>query len=382
MKPFVPKPWCLLIFMLIVSSAPPAHGVELLNSERLSLNLGGFVATQTTFDTNESVVQSQLTNVPGRGRSGRQGFAFDATRMNFALRAPAEQWLASGRFEFDLESATYFRVRHAYVGIENGPLSLLLGKTGTLIGNWVGPHLFNNDWLWAQGNAYDLTPQLRITYQPGRFYVAVAAVTNVLGATDAVPHGQLRVGYRFGESGSVGFASHFGRTRKASAPDPTVPGATREVGPVLSYLEQVDLAVGAGPALISVAAWYGAAGGHGTGGHTIGGPLFVADDSGHVESVPAAGGFADVVFAVTPKLSMGVAGGVNFVTATSLLGQALPVRRNATAGAYASYALTGFWTGAFEVQWANTRRALDAASPGTLSSLNDVRVLLGSRFSF
>ena len=359
----------------------PASAAVLVKDDALKIELGGFVAVQSMFDTNSAVSQSHLNNVAAKDSGGRFHFAFDATRLNLVATSSGDEWTGTGRLEFDLQSSIFFRVRHAYAALQKGSVQVLVGQTDTLVGNWVGPHLFNNDWFWSQGNAYDRMPQLRVAYNGERTYAALAAVPSVVGAPGAVPHFQARVGYRFGDGGAVGLATHFGSTSNVAA-EAAGTGYSPPVGPVTSWLAEADLALPLGPALVSLEGWYGEAGGHGTGGHTLGGPLFVVNSSGAAVPVPAGGGFLDVLFNVTPKVSAGVAAGVNLVTRDTVADQPIPVTRNATAGAYASYQLTRSWSGAVDVQWASTRRALDPGSPGTRSDVSNLRFLVGSKLSF
>lgn len=342
-----------------------------------SLSIGGFIAAQTTVDSNGAVNQNHLISVDGRRSGARFGFAYDATRVNAVARYITPAIALEGRAEADMESAIHFRIRHVYTSFASNGWMLLLGQTDTLVGNLVGPHAFNNDWFYAQGNAYDRTPQLRVSYDTKPVYLALAAVPNVHGASDAVPHGQARVLFRPSKV-VFGLAGHFGVSDHVTSPA----DSKKSVDGVVSYLGSVDASVPVGPVNFSAQVWAGAGGAHGTGGNGIGNPLFVLTASGDRKPVPAIGGFADVFVTVHPKFSSGVAAGASVITDRAPGGVAVPVASNVTAVTYASYAVLKNWLFVAEFQAARTLRALDMAAPATRTTLNDGRFLFGQKLSF
>lgn len=254
---------------------PPAPGYE-----KPSIELSGFVAAQVTFDSNDAVRQNHLISVDGQGNIGRFGWAFDATRLKLVGRLGTGGFTLLGRAEADMESAIFFRIRHAYASISKRGTTFLLGQTDTLIGNQVGPNNFNNDWMFAQGNAYDRLPQIQLSHDTGRFLLAIAALPNVHGASDYIPHGQARILLRFGQGrGLLGAAGHFGYSSRVKNPS----DANQEISGVISYLAAVDSGINLGPVSISAQVWIGAGAAHGTGGHAIGNPLFVVNARGEKE---------------------------------------------------------------------------------------------------
>lgn len=360
-------------------SPPPVAPPAAPGYERPSIELTGFVAAQVTFDSNDAVKQNHLISVEGQGNNGRFGWAFDATRLNLVGRMGAGGFALEGRAEADMESSIYFRIRHAYASVSKHGTTLLLGQTDTLIGNQVGPHNFNNDWMFAQGNAYDRLPQLRVSHDTGRFLFAAAILPNVHGATDVIPHAQARMLVRFGQGrGMIGAAGHFGYSNRVKNPA----DASQEVNGVISYLASLDSGVALGPVALSAQVWVGAGAAHGTGGHAIGNPLFVVGANGEPVSIPAAGGFLDVFFRIGSRLAMGAAGGANMILDTAPGGVPVPLSSNATAVLYASFALRPNWVFAFEAQGARTTRAFDSTTPDVYTPVYDGRLLFGQKYSF
>jgi hypothetical protein len=360
---------CLLALCL----GSPALAVEVFSSDALKLDLSGFVAAQAVYDSNGAALGNHLIGVGSQDSTGKAGFAFDATRLNLKASVPVRDWTAAARLEVDLYGK--LRLRHAYTELSNGKLQLLLGQTDTLVGNMVGPSLFNNDWFWAQGNAYDRMFQLRVAYRGGPLLIGAAVVPSVLKATSPAPHVQVRGQYEAKSGLRVGLAGHVGVTGAltVAAPTPADPNAVQAVsGLVPSYLASADASIPLGPVTISAQGWYGAAAAHGTGGgQDLGGPLFTLDAASNGIAVPAAGGFLDVLLKPTPALSLGAAGGLNWVLSSD---PTYPVRSNVTAGAYGQYEIARAWTGAVEVQWARTARLTGIG--------NDVRVLVGTKYAF
>jgi hypothetical protein len=357
--------------------APVVDAPKQDDSGKIKIAFNGFVATQIAIDSNDAVGQNHLVSVANNGDGARLGFVFDASRLNLVAAASVDGVDFKGRVEADMQSAIFFRIRHVYGTASKNGLSLLLGQTDTLVGNMVGPNLFNNDWFFAQGNAYDRTQQLRVSYDTGKVMVAAAAVPNLYGAVSPAPHFQARIQAKLGKA-SVGAGAHFGTTNNVTNPA----DATQTVDGVTSYLVAVDAWIPAGPLFLSAQGWIGSGGAHGTGGHAIGNPLFVVDANGAPFSVPSVGGFFDVLFAVNKKVSAGVAGGASVVTDPSPGGVDVPLATNLTAGAYSSLSISKNWNLAFEVQAAQTNASTDPAAPGTRQALDDIRVLFGQKLSF
>jgi hypothetical protein len=344
---------------------------------KIKLSFSGFVAAQVAIDSNEAVGQNHLVSVAGDGDGSRLGFAFDATRLNLVAKASSGGIDLEGRAEADMENGIFFRIRHAYGAATKNNATLLLGQTDTLVGNMVGPNLFNNDWFFAQGNAYDRTQQLRVSYNAGKASIAVAAVPNLYGTVTAVPHFQARFSAKAGDI-LLGVGAHFGVTDGVTNPA----DASQTVDGVTAFLVAADAGVPLGPLFVSVQGWVSSGGAHGTGGHAIGNPLFVVDTNGSPVSVPSAGGFLDAIFTVNPKLYVGAAGGISLVTDTAPGGVEVPIESNLTAGAYTGYSPAPHWKIAFEVQAAQTVVNVDPATPDVRENLTDVRVLFGQKLSF
>jgi hypothetical protein len=355
----------------------PIESQPAMDDGKLKLNFSGFIAAQITFDSNSAVAQNHLISVAGDGDGGRLGFAFDATRLNLTAQAAAGGISLEGRAEADLENAIFFRIRHAYGAATKDNITLLLGQTDTLVGNMVGPNLFNNDWFFAQGNAYDRTQQLRVSYAAEKFSLAVAAVPNLYGAVSAAPHLQARFSLRAGKA-LLGVGAHVGTTNGVANPA----DATQIIDGVSSFLVAADAALPLGPLSLSLQGWVSSGGAHGTGGQGIGNPLFVIDVNGAPVSVPSVGGFFDALFAVNEKISAGVAAGGSFITDAAPGGVNVPIENNLTAGAYASFAVKPSWKFAFEVQGARTLTALDPATPDVRQNVDDLRLLFGQKLSF
>jgi hypothetical protein len=364
------------------SVAPASTPTALLQPEttrsedgKLQLSFDGFVAAQVVFDSNDAVGQNHLVSVAGDGDGGRLGFAFDASRFNLVAKR-ADEVLIEGRAEIDLQSAIFFRIRHVYASITKDKLSLLVGQTDTLIGNIVGPGIFNNDWFFAQGNAYDRTQQIRLTYNTGKAAVSIAAVPNLYGAVSATPHFQGRVSLKAGPA-TLGVGAHFGFT-----PDVANPADPAQLVDVTSYLVAADAGITAGKAYLSLQGWIGAGGAHGTGGHAIGNPLFVVGLDGRAASVPSVGGFLDVFYNASKKLYVGAAGGASIVTNATPNGVDVPIENNFTGTAYLGYSATDHWKLGVDAQFAQTLVALDSATPDVRTNVQDVRLLFGQKFSF
>lgn len=357
------------------SPAPPP--VPAPSEDRARIELGGFVAAQVTFDSNDAVRQNHLISVDGQGKTGRFGWAFDATRLNLVGQVGVGGFRLQGRVEVDMESAIYFRIRHAYASASRGGTRLVLGQTDTLVGNLVGPNNFNNDWMFAQGNAYDRLPQLQVAHDTGHFLAAFAVLPNLHGAADVIPHAQARL-MLHSARGLVGLAGHFGYSNRVKHPA----DATREVDGVLSYLASLDAGLNLGALSLSLQLWFGAGAAHGTSGHAIGNPLFVVSVAGDPTPVPSLGGFADVMYKLGARFALGAAGGASVLTNSSPGGIPVPIANNATAVIYTSFALRQNWVFALEAQGARTERALEAALPTVYTAVYDGRLLFGQKYAF
>lgn len=370
----------------VVADAPPApppptvatvQNPIAIGDERASLELGGFVAAQVTFDSNDAVRQNQLISVDGQGQTGRFGWAFDATRLNLVGKVGVGGFKLLGRAEVDMQSPIYFRIRHVYASASRGGTRLLIGQTDTLVGNWVGPNNFNNDWMFTQGNAYDRLPQLQVSHDTGHFLAALAVLPNLHGASDVIPHVQARV-MLHGARGLVGLSGHFGYSNRVKNPA----NPTSEVDGVLSYLAAIDGGLSLGALSLSLQLWYGAGAAHGTSGHAIGNPLFVVGVGGDPTPVPSVGGFADVMLKLGSRLALGAAGGASVLTNNSPGGIPVPIANNSTVVLYASFALRQHWIFALEAQGARTERTLTAALPTSYSAVYDGRLLFGQKYAF
>lgn len=347
------------------------------NEDRARIELAGFVAAQVTFDSNDAVRQNHLISVDGQGKTGRFGWAFDATRLNLVGQVGVSGFRLQGRVEVDMQSAIYFRIRHAYASASRGGTRLVLGQTDTLVGNLVGPSNFNNDWMFTQGNAYDRLPQLQVAHDTGHFLAAVAVLPNLHGAADVIPHAQARL-MLHSARGLVGLSGHFGYSNRVKNPaDPT-----REVDGVLSYLASLDAGLNLGALSLSLQLWFGAGAAHGTSGHAIGNPLFVVSGTGDPTPVPSLGGFADVICKLGSRFALGAAGGASVLTSSSPGGIPVPIANNATTVIYTSFALRQSWVFALEAQGARTERALEAALPTVYTAVYDGRLLFGQKYAF
>lgn len=343
----------------------------------VTLEVHGFIAAQVTLDSNNAVAQNHLISVGGDGEAGRIGFAFDATRVGAVARTAAGDYQFEGRAEADLQNAVFFRVRHAYASARKGGAGLLIGLTDTLVGNVVGPNVFNNDWFFAQGNAFDRLPQVRVSFQNETVSLAVAALQNLHGAPDVLPHLQARASLKAGPV-ALGLAGHAGITNRAANPA----DATQTVDGVTSLLISADAGIPLGPVVLSAQVWAGQGAAHGTGGHAIGNPLFVVDADGNPVSVPSVGGFLDALFKASDTISVGLAAGTSTLTNAAPGGVAVPIANNSTATLYASASLRPNWTLAAEVQAARTLRAVDVAVPDQRENQDDLRLLLGQKIAF
>jgi len=167
---------------------------------RIKLSFNGFVANPGRRDSNSAEGQNHLVSVGANGDSGRLGFSFDASRLNAVASATeaASPSSVAQRPTWRTRSSSGFATPTSLAPRTTTPYCLV--RLTHWSANWVGPNLFNNDWLFAQGNAYDRMPQLRVAHDDGKIYVAAAAVPNLYGAPVAVPHFQARLGAHLGKA--------------------------------------------------------------------------------------------------------------------------------------------------------------------------------------
>ncbi len=369
---------------LVLGALTIARGAP---AEELSLDVHGFVAAQAAIDSNDAGQQTQISYVPGSGSSVRTSFAFDASRVAVHARSwsdDREHPDADAAFEFDLQNAMHFRPRQVFVRAALPFGHALVGLSDTLVGNRVGPHLFNNQWLWGQGNAYDRVPQLRVEVEASWFYGAVAAVPSaVVEEYTSVPHVQARLGIRRGAV-SLGLSGHGGVTsasalRRASSANGPLPAQA-----LVSVLGSLDLQIDLAAVVFTAQAWWSRAGGSGTGAQAIGGAQYLVGADGSVCAPDSFGGFVDVMYR-RGRLAAGVTLGTNTVPDSSRCGaDATSLAANETIDSYLYWHFTERLVGVVEFQESITRYR--AAGSGTrayeCSICADARYLTGAKFDF
>lgn len=117
------------------------------------------------------------------------------TRIGIDYLGPQIDQLAegglSGKFEIDFqnggrESRPIIRIRHAYLKMSWGALSLLGGQTWDIISPLL-PTVNNDTLMWNAGNLGDRRGQIRLSYEPkaGRGMVSLVGGLGLTGAIDA-----------------------------------------------------------------------------------------------------------------------------------------------------------------------------------------------------
>lgn len=215
--------------------------VQLGNS---SLGFYGFVRLDAIYDDSRSSAIQTPTFILSEDSSLGTGdseasFNFHPrlTRfgMNFDGPEIGERGVKlSGKIEIDFqnggrESRSIIRMRHAYMNLDWGKTSLLIGQTWDLFSP-LYPTVNSDTLMWNAGNLGDRRPQVRFQAKSnkGLTFAAGVGLTGAIDSQDLdgdgvrdgddaeIPHVQARLGYA-GESFSVGLSGHTGREEVRSA---------------------------------------------------------------------------------------------------------------------------------------------------------------------
>ncbi|MEZ4273492.1 MAG: hypothetical protein R3C68_19270 [Myxococcota bacterium] len=128
---------------------------------------------------------------PGRN-DGRLNIHPRLTRLGLKTNplALSEHVKISGKVEVDFqgggsESRQFIRLRHAYLELAAGPVTLLAGQTWDLVSP-LFPAANNDGMMWNAGNTGDRRPQMRLTYEHRRerYAISLAAAALMTGAVD------------------------------------------------------------------------------------------------------------------------------------------------------------------------------------------------------
>ncbi len=215
----------------------PQPTVTVPSGERL--NFYGFLRLDSIFDSGlTNNIQTPFwvlsPSNANKRRTGNQQLSVHPrlTRIGINFAAPPnliKGWDVTGKFEMDWQNAQGItpesrplpRIRHAYLQLQRGDYSLLLGQTWDLISP-LFPSPNDDTLMWNTGNLGDRRSQIRFTYEPqGRpFSWSVG-----LGLTGAVDSKDLdNNGYPMSNCGWRGKGKAalwgYGDTTRGSAPPP------------------------------------------------------------------------------------------------------------------------------------------------------------------
>ena len=215
----------------------PQANVTAPSGERL--NFYGFLRLDSIFDsglTNNAqtpfwVLSPSSAN---KQRTGNQQLTVHPrlTRIGINFFAPpnlVKGWDVTGKFEMDWQNAQGVtpesrplpRIRHAYLQLQRGSYSLLLGQTWDLISP-LFPSPNDDTLMWNAGNLGDRRAQIRLSYEPKDKPLRWALALGLTGAVDGkdldnngvrdgedsgLPNVQGRLAWKF-RNGEIGLWAH------------------------------------------------------------------------------------------------------------------------------------------------------------------------------
>lgn len=359
-----------------VSAPEPAAAPIGPEAPRLKMTLGGFLTGTMSYDTNRGASRPYLHQVGAGGRGDVLFFDAAGTRLNVGLESHGDAVVGRGLLELDFlggEGAFSPRIRHAYAELQTALGSVRLGQSWTLIGQHF-PTSFNLDGLFLQGNPHNRLPQVTVSRKVGPLEASAGVFLNnaangsativvdpsVAGTAslgdNASPIYQARLGVAVRQTGFVAVAAALGRTRVYFSPTPGAGAGAAFDSPVGMALATLDFSVPLAPLTFSGKLWYAASGGYSAGI----GQLAVIDASGALRQLHSRGGWLDVALTLGRRAKASAYAAVDDPE-DRVEGVSIPLSRNMTLGATASYeAMPKFILG-LEGQYAQTRYA---TSPG------------------
>ncbi|HZO88319.1 MAG TPA: transglutaminase domain-containing protein [Chthonomonadaceae bacterium] len=221
--------------------APPAKPPTIPTvASRERVSVYGFLRLDTIWDsgaTNNSQTPFfvQSPSSPNVTRAGNSVLTLHPrlTRLGLNFAAPPDTlkgYNITGKFEMDWqngsgltpESRPLLRIRHAYLQLQRGASSLLLGQTWDIISP-LYPSPNDDTLMWNAGNLGDRRPQIRYAYDPTTspfnlaFGVGLASAvdnqdldTNGIrdGEDSGLPNVQMRLGWK-SRTASAGVWGHY-----------------------------------------------------------------------------------------------------------------------------------------------------------------------------
>lgn len=225
------------------ASGPPP--VPLVVPSRETVRFYGFLRLDSIIDSGQaSSTQSpffiQSPGNPNVARTGNSVLSLHPrlTRMGFDFVAPPDTLRGgsvTGKIEMDwqngagltAESRPLPRIRHAFVQIQRGASTWLLGQTWDVIAPLL-PSPNDDTLMWNAGNVGDRRPQIRYTYAPANAPISAAVALGITSAVDGkdldgngirdgedstLPNVQARVAVRGGRNAQAGLWGHYASER-------------------------------------------------------------------------------------------------------------------------------------------------------------------------
>jgi hypothetical protein len=215
----------------------PQANVTAPSGERL--NFYGFLRLDSIFDsglTNNAQTPFWVLSPSNanKRRTGNQQLTVHPrlTRIGINFVAPpnlVKGWDVTGKFEMDWQNAQGVtpesrplpRIRHAYLQLQRGSYSLLLGQNWDLISP-LFPSPNDDTLMWNAGNLGDRRAQIRLSYEPKDKPLRWALALGLTGAVDGkdldnngvrdgedsgLPNVQVRLAWKF-RNGEIGLWAH------------------------------------------------------------------------------------------------------------------------------------------------------------------------------
>ena len=323
-----------IVAMLQEQMAEQAQ-VKVESRSRMPVTLSGTIVSNTFANSGEANwLENPNLVAPESGPTGSFGSTLRQTHLELSASGPAiGAWQASGLVAVDfLGGAAGFqtgtvmglpRLRYALARLERESTAIVAGQDEMLLAPRDPTTLAAPGFpmLFRSGNLYLRAPQVRLEQQLGGGFDLRAGIVTPLagdfGATyvfapapgagerSRTPGVQARLGFRRARderrSIAVGLSGHAGRERRAS-------------GTRAQWAAAVD--------------WNLQAGRFGLGGEGYAGEALSAFGGALGQSVRSAGGFAEVRFEATPRVSFNAGGGLDRVAGGDR--RLVPLRGNRT----------------------------------------------------
>ncbi len=217
----------LVIFAgLLARALPLAADIVLHESEKAKFSFYGFLKLDAT--AQDGGVNG-LT-IPRYAAAGKGNGYLTATHSRFGFKfspAPLKNGLnLSGTVEWDLldpstPNQMKFRIRQAYIGLQKGKSSVILGQTWDLFSPLGPTTLMTNGYLWQTGNLGFRHAQVRYTWSASRFEFALAAgdPASAEGMHAGLPVLQARLALKLAAQGKIqiGLSGAYGREKYENA---------------------------------------------------------------------------------------------------------------------------------------------------------------------